>query len=436
MTTTLLLLSIIAPAAAGLIALTASRARLVRDAAALLGAIVAVAMAWRLHGTTASVTLPWMAPAMDLTLLLTPFAGLMLLASAGLTLVVFIYGLPLLHRQPNTGLFYFLALLALALLNGVVLAGNNLLPMLFFWEGLLITLFGMIAIGRPGAWKVALKALVIMGVADVILTLGIELAEHLHHGQCIPLTGLGVVAFTCFMIGGAAKLSVLPFQSWVAEAATEAPLPFMALFQAAFQKLAGFWLLWVIYQLFDVTHCLVASRILLIIGAGTLLAPIPLALVARNRKRSAAYVSIAASGLILFSVAAQSSILWTVTIISVVVSCCAYLVAEIVEQRQARTIADARPPSARLPLLASYASCAANEWLDLYELLMKLARGISTVVWGIDRFICWLTDGLTAGLASMFSYLVRTLHNGSLSIYIWWAMAGVALVIGFLVKAI
>ena len=87
-------------------------------------------------------------------------------------------------------------------------------------------------------------------------------------------------------------------------------------------------------------------------------------------------------------------------------------------------------------MLASYASCAANEWLDLYELLMKLARGISTVVWGIDRFICWLTDGLTAGLASMFSYLVRTLHNGSLSIYIWWAMAGVALVIGFLVKAI
>ena len=67
---------------------------------------------------------------------------------------------------------------------------------------------------------------------------------------------------------------------------------------------------------------------------------------------------------------------------------------------------------------------------------MKLARGISAAAWGVDRFMCWLTDGLGAGLASMFSYLVRTLHNGSLSVYIWWAVAGMALVIGFLVKAI
>ena len=434
MITTLMSFSIVAPTVAGLIALAASRVRLVRDAAALLGAIVALAIAWRLHGVTASVTLPWMAPAMELALRLTPLASLMLLASAGLTLVVFTYSLPLLHRQSNAGLFYFLALFSLSLLNGVVLAAD-LLPMLFFWEGLLIAMFGMIAIGRPGAWRVALKALIIMGVADVILTFGVELVEHLHHEQPMALSGLGALAFACLIIGAAAKLSVLPFQSWVAEAATEAPLPFMALFQAAFQKLAGFYLLWWTYRLFDISHCVVASRILLLLGAITLLDPIPLALATSERKRAAAYVSISASGLILFSFGAQSHILWTMTIISVVVSCSFYLVAELLEQRQLSS-GKTSAVGFRLPLLSSFANATGSEWLDFYDLLTKLARGISAVVWGIDRFVCWLTDGLAAGLASMFSFLVRTLHNGSLSIYIWWAVAGVALVIGFLVKAI
>ena len=32
---------------------------------------------------------------------------------------------------------------------------DHLVTMLFFWEGLLGALFGIIAVGRPGAWKTA-----------------------------------------------------------------------------------------------------------------------------------------------------------------------------------------------------------------------------------------------------------------------------------------
>ena len=45
--------------------------------------------------------------------------------------------------------FYAYLLLSLALANGAVLA-DNLVLMLFFWEGLLLTLFGMIIIGHRG----------------------------------------------------------------------------------------------------------------------------------------------------------------------------------------------------------------------------------------------------------------------------------------------
>ena len=52
----------------------------------------------------------------------------------------------------------------------------------------------------------------------------------------------------------------------------------------------------------------------------------------------------------------------------------------------------------------------------------------------MDRTINWISDSLAVGLTAMFSYIVRALHNGSLSIYIWWALAGLVLVIVFLVK--
>ncbi len=55
-------------------------------------------------------------------------------------------------------------LITLAFVNGAVLA-DNLILLLVFWEGLLLTLFGMIAIGGRTAAdsKTAIKALIIAG---------------------------------------------------------------------------------------------------------------------------------------------------------------------------------------------------------------------------------------------------------------------------------
>jgi NADH-quinone oxidoreductase subunit L len=65
-------------------------------------------------------------------------------------------------------------MLSLGLVNGAVFA-NSLLVLLFFWEGLLGTTYGMIAVGGPQAYKTATKAFVISGVTDLCLMLGIGL---------------------------------------------------------------------------------------------------------------------------------------------------------------------------------------------------------------------------------------------------------------------
>ena len=56
---------------------------------------------------------------------------------------------------------------------------DNLVLMLFFWEGLLLTLFGLIAIGGKEAFKTATKAFIIVGISDLCLMVGIGLTGYL-----------------------------------------------------------------------------------------------------------------------------------------------------------------------------------------------------------------------------------------------------------------
>ena len=78
--------------------------------------------------------------------------------------------------KPYLNQFYSYLLITLAMANGAVLS-DNLVLMLFFWEGLMLTMFGMIAIGRPGAYKTAIKAFIIVGGTDLCLMLGIGIAK-------------------------------------------------------------------------------------------------------------------------------------------------------------------------------------------------------------------------------------------------------------------
>ena len=204
-------------------------------------------------------------------------------------------------NRDNKNQFYSYLLISLGLVNGAVLA-DNLVVLLFFWEGLLLTLFGIIAIGRKDAWKTAVKALIIVGITDLCMMLGIALVYHIAgtltiSKLSIPLTGISSAAFILLMIGAISKAGAMPFHSWIPDAAIDAPLPFMAFLPASLEKLLGIYLLARIsLNMFKLVPSHWLTLLLMIIGAVTILFAVMMALVQKDYKRLLSYHAISQVG--------------------------------------------------------------------------------------------------------------------------------------------
>lgn len=619
MTNNLMYFAILLPALISLLAFGTRKLGKACAATALLGAVVNLLVAIKLFMAPAtSVHVPWTSWGLDFTLRLYSFSGFIVLAVAGFALAITLYSLPFMAKRNYPGLYYFLVLLSVALVNGAVLA-DNLILLLFFWEGLLLTVYGLIAIGRPGAWKSALKALVLVGISGVCLMVGIALTGHYAGTMTISkihltLTAAGpTLAFLLLAIGATAEAGALPFHSWIPDAAVDAPLPFMALMPAALEKLLGIYLLArITLDMFVLTPASWCSTLLMTLGAVTILIAVMMALIQKDYKRLLSYHAISQVGYMILGIgtAVPAGIVgglfhminhamyksglflsggsverqagttdlaklgglarqMPITFFCFFITACSisgvppfngFFSKELVYDgalerggifyaaallgsfltaasflklghsayfgkiSEANKGVKEAPWAMLLPMLTIAGFCiffglfnqvplykliipaltgshygaahveeiakahlvgwpastllvigtlvvlalallnhfigvkrsgsgigaadhihyapglrqaydaAEKGWFDPYELGMKLARFIAALTWGVDRFINWLSDGLLVGLAAMFSYIVRALHNGSLSVYIWWALAGLVLVIVFLVK--
>ncbi|MEI8344933.1 MAG: complex I subunit 5 family protein [Candidatus Omnitrophota bacterium] len=222
------------------------------------------------------------------------FAALFVLAGA-------VYSAVFMKGKPFAGVFYAFLMFSLSLANGAVFA-DNLVVMLFFWEALLVTLFVMIAVGRAEAWKTAAKALILVGISDVCLMVGIGLAGALagtfDMSRIRVETDLvGSVAFVLLALGATAKAGCLPFHTWIPDAAEDAPLPFMAVLPAALEKLLGIYFLTRIsLEMFNLKPGSGLSVLLMSLGAVTILIAVLMALVQKNFKRLLAYHAVSQVG--------------------------------------------------------------------------------------------------------------------------------------------
>ena len=191
--------------------------------------------------------------------------------------------------------------------NGAVIA-DNLVMMLFFWEGLMITLFAMILIGNSGAFRTAVKALVIVGVSDLCLMVGIGLTGRISgtltmSGISLDLRSVGGLAFVFLMIGAISKAGSMPFHSWIPDAAVDADLPFMALFPAALEKLLGIYFLTRIsLEMFNLTPGSWVSLMLMIIGLVTIIFAGMMALIQKDYKRLLSYHAISQVGYMILGI--------------------------------------------------------------------------------------------------------------------------------------
>ena len=299
----IMILPVLIPAAAGLLALILpSRERaLLPGLIAVAATLAELAVAILLFPLDMTLTLPWIGYGVDFSLVLSRMSAFILLAIAGFGVLVSLYATSFMSGWKRARQFHAWLLITVATASGMALA-NNLVLLLVFGEGLLLTQFGMIAAGRSKPYGTAIKAFIILGASDLCLMLGVmitaRLAGTLTMSEInLPVDGLGGAAFILLMIGAIGKAGAMPFHSWIPDAAIDAPLPFMAILPASIDKLLGIYLLARIsLDLFQMAPGTWVSTVLMIVGAVTILFAVMMALVQKDYKRLLSYHAISQVG--------------------------------------------------------------------------------------------------------------------------------------------
>jgi len=233
-------------------------------------------------------------------------AALALLAAGGLASLVSLYAARFMAGRREASAFFAWSLLTLALVDGAILA-DHLLTLLFFWEGLLVPLYAMIALGGAGAFRTATKAFAINGVTDLCLIAGTGLfclcsGTLAIAGVHLRTEGLGAVAFLLMAAGAISKAGSMPFHGWIPDAAGDAPAPFMALVPGALEKLLGIYLLArLCLQLFAPGGW--PAALLMSLGAATIVLAALLALVQKDYQRLLSFHAVSQVGYMVLGIA-------------------------------------------------------------------------------------------------------------------------------------
>ncbi len=303
----LLLFLILIPACVGFIMLAIpNRVRYVRETLALVTASLVTLIALTLWGQKLELAIPWLGFGIDFRLRYYNFSQFITVAIAGFSLLLSLYSSRFMTGHSKHNQFFGFFFISEAMALGATLA-NNLLVMLFFWEGLLITLYAMIAIGHEKAYRTAMKTFIIVGLSDLCLMLGIIItgvqAGTLVMSDIQQLTtgGINGVAFGLMMIGAMAKAAAMPFHTWMPDAAVDAPLPFMAFLPAALEKLLGIYLVTRVALDFF-TPDLGMRLMMMTVGAVTIVLAAMMALVQRDFKRLLSYGAISQVGYMVLGV--------------------------------------------------------------------------------------------------------------------------------------
>jgi len=273
----------------------------------VIGALANLALTAGLYGRPLALTLPWGGFGLDFSLKLYDFNGFILLCAAAAGLLVSVYSAASLKGKPYARRFHAFFLITLTLVNGAVLA-NNLVVLLFFWEGILGTMFGMILSSGQRAGKTAVKAVVIVGLTDLCLMLGIGLTAKLAgtlsmDGIHLPINGATSAAFLLMLVGALGKAGAMPFHTWIPDAADDAPLPFMAFLPGALEKLLGIYLtVRLTTDLFVLEPGTGMSTLIMIVGAASILFAVMMALIQKDYKRLLSYHAVSQVGYMLLGI--------------------------------------------------------------------------------------------------------------------------------------
>ncbi|MDR0310100.1 MAG: NADH-quinone oxidoreductase subunit L [Acidobacteriota bacterium] len=307
-TENLMLFAIIIPIVAAVITLVVVRKNsMAAGGVTIAASFVNLFLAYRIYGTETSVSVPWAGWFFEFTLRNYQFSSFILISVAIFGALLSVYNAIFLKEKANGWLFHAYFLLTIGFVNGVVFA-DNLILLLFFWEGLLGIMFGMIYLGGANAYRTSIKAAIIAGVTDLCMMFGIGTAIYLAKTATISdmkvsMEGLGGLAFVLLVIGAISKAGAMPFHTWIPDAASDAPMPFMSFFPGALEKLLGIYLLVrITLDIFELDGMSWGSTMLMIIGALTIVLAVAMALIQKDYKRLLSYHAISQVGYMILGI--------------------------------------------------------------------------------------------------------------------------------------
>lgn len=310
MTPQTLLWPILLPAVAAVLTILVPRhVRPVREILATVSAAAVLVLGFLLFSAKSLVfEASWLGPGIEFRLRLFHFSSFILLGLAGFLFLIVLYSTVKMKNAPRIREYYAYIFLAAALANGAVLADNFIL-LIFFWEGLLIAMYGLITMGgKPTSNRTAVKSLLISGFCDFCLILGIGILWHLTGSLTMSAVsvlpeGPAVAAFVLMMIGAVGKAGAMPFHTWIPDASQDAPVSFMAFMPAAFEKLLGIYLLArITLDFFKLQPGSSLSILLMIVGAATIVLAVMMALIQKDLKKLLSFHAVSQVGYMILGI--------------------------------------------------------------------------------------------------------------------------------------
>jgi formate hydrogenlyase subunit 3/multisubunit Na+/H+ antiporter MnhD subunit len=317
---TLLFYPIAVPILLGLICLLIPKqVRVLREALPVLTTVAALALSVFLFvQPDLSISLRWLqltpSLAIGFDLHTSTFARFTLVTIGAFGLLAGLYSLPFMRAHPRQREYYAYFLMALGVTGGAVLAGNLVL-FLFFWELHGFLLFLMAGLNGDAAVPASKRTLMIAGMGDLTLMLGIGLLwiqtgslsiDQLAAQALAPSTPLLGAAFLLMALGAFAKGGIMPLHTWIPAISTEAPMTVMGYF-TSLDKMLGFYMLTVLsLQIFDISGW--AGWFLMTIGAVTLLGGVLMAVIQKDFRRMLAFHSISQVGYMVIGIGTGAAV--------------------------------------------------------------------------------------------------------------------------------
>jgi len=159
------------------------------------------------------------------------------------------------------------------------------------------------------------KTFILVGGSDAVMLFGIAILWRLSgsfnmDSMHVAVAGkAGVVAFLCLMIAAFTKAGAMPFHTWIPSSAKVAPIPVMAILPASLDKLLGIYLLArCALNIFIIPASSFVSIFLMLLGAGTIVCAVMMALIQHDFRKLLAYHAVSQVGYMVLGIATATPI--------------------------------------------------------------------------------------------------------------------------------